>query len=101
MNKHITWQGQDLLLAINLQPRASKDEIIETNEAPIKIRITAPPTDNAANLHLIKFIAKEFGIIQAAVTIDKGLRSRKKLLRIKDPRKFPAPIVKYINEHKS
>lgn len=99
MNQFITWQKQDLLLAINVQPRSSKNEIISTENAPIKIRITSPPTDNEANNHLIKFIAKEFGVTQSQVTIDKGLRSRKKLLRINNPRQFPIAL-KYIDELK-
>jgi uncharacterized protein (TIGR00251 family) len=92
MNKFITWQDNDLLLAIQLQPRAAKNEFINNQADQIKIRITAPPVDNEANEQLIKFIAKEFGVPQAKVTIEKGLHSRKKLLRINTPRKFPAKI---------
>jgi uncharacterized protein (TIGR00251 family) len=89
MNQLITWQEQDLFLSINLQPRAAKDEFMQTKDALLKIRITAAPIENAANQHLIKFVAKEFGVTQAQVTIVKGLRSRKKLLRINKPRKLP------------
>ena len=98
MGNFITWKDQDLLLSVNLQPRAAKDEIIITEAGVLKIRITAPPTDNAANNHLIKFIAKEFGVTQAQITLVRGLHSRKKLLCINNPKKFPVQL-QGDNEH--
>lgn len=99
MNRYISWQDTTLLLTVNLQPRASKNEFVNTKNAPIKIRLTSSPVDNEANNHLIKFVAKEFGVTLTEVTIAKGLRNRKKLLCIKNPNKIPKQITTYIDEH--
>jgi hypothetical protein len=99
MDSFITWQGQDILLAINVQPKAIKDELLITKNGELKIRITSPPTDNAANKHLIKFLAKQFGVTQAQITLIRGLHSKKKLLRINNPKKNPPQLQDY-NEHK-
>ena len=56
------WEENDLHLFIQVQPKASKDELSEILNNRIKIRITAPPIDGKANMHLIKFLAKLFNL---------------------------------------
>jgi len=50
----------------------------------IKIRIAAPPVENAANHALIEFIAERLGIAKRRVRILSGATSRKKILEIDD-----------------
>lgn len=96
MDDFFTWKDHILKLAINLQPRSSKDEILLNATGILKIKITAAPANNEANNYLIKFMAKTFGVTQAQVTIVKGLQSRKKTLMINKPKKIPSELQAYV-----
>ncbi|MFW1677313.1 DUF167 domain-containing protein [Pontibacter sp. JAM-7] len=84
-----TWQGADLLLQCHLQPNASRDEFCGLHGDSLKIRIKAPPVDGKANTHLVKYLAKQFGVAKNAVTIVKGELTREKRVKIKTPQKIP------------
>lgn len=84
------YQGEDLLLRLYLQPKASRDQLVGLHGEALKITITAPPVDGKANAHLIKFLSKQFKVAKSAILIEKGLQSRHKLVRIKQPQTLPA-----------
>ncbi len=73
----------------HLQPKASKDQLCGLHGTRLKIRITAPPVDGKANTHLIKFLAKQFGVAKNAVTIIKGELARQKRVKIQAPERIP------------
>lgn len=86
---HYQWQEHDLLLAVRAQPRASRDEIIGPHGDSLKVRITAPPVDGKANAHLIKFLARAFGVSRSAVELRSGESSREKRFLIHAPKRLP------------
>jgi len=86
------WDGADLLLTLQVQPRASADAWVGPLDDAYKIRISAPPVDGKANAHLIKFLAKAFGVSRRQVTLLQGAAARRKRFRIQDPVKFPVPV---------
>lgn len=47
----------------------------------IRVWVTAPPADNAANEAVVKVVAKALGLKNSAVTIIRGHHSRDKTLR--------------------
>ena len=69
-------------IEIYIQPRASITELAGTHDGLIKIRIAAPPVENAANIALIDFIAKRLGIAKRDVRVVSGMTSRRKILEI-------------------
>lgn len=69
-------------IIIQVQPRASKDEVAGLQGDAIKIRLTAPPVDGAANEALVKFLAKTLGVRPADVEIVAGHSSRRKVVSI-------------------
>lgn len=85
----LRWDGEDLILDLRVQPRASRDELVGPHGEQMKVRITAPPVDGKANAHLLRFVAKAFGVPPSAVTIIAGETGRDKRLRIARPRLFP------------
>lgn len=87
-----SWEGNDLLLRVYLQPRASRDEIIGPHGEALKIRVTAPPVEGKANRQLRTFLAAEFNVPPGRVELEKGHGSRIKLWRIHQPRRLPAGI---------
>ena len=71
-----------LLLSVKLQPRASMNEIGEALGSELKIRVTAPPVDSAANEALVRFLADQLGCARNQVELVRGHSSRKKLIKL-------------------
>jgi uncharacterized protein (TIGR00251 family) len=69
-------------ISVYVQPRASKTEIAGMHGDALKIRITAPPVDNAANAALVEFIAWQLGIPKGSVRVAAGATSRRKTVEI-------------------
>ncbi|MBE0503233.1 MAG: DUF167 domain-containing protein [Desulfuromonadales bacterium] len=69
-------------VAIHLlvQPRASKNEVIGAQGDELKVRLTSPPVEGAANRLCCEFIAKKLGLAKSAVTLETGETSRHKRL---------------------
>ena len=72
-----------VLLAVKVQPRASRNEICAPAGNELKIRITAPPVDSAANQALVDFLAEILDCPRSALQIVRGQTSRHKQLAIK------------------
>ena len=83
------WQGDDLLLDIRVQPRASSDGFAEQLGDRIKLRITAPPVDGKANRHLIALLARTFKVAKNDISIISGETGRNKRIKIRHPAHFP------------
>ncbi len=91
MTGYYQWQEETLVLQLRVQPRASRDEIVGPHgEEALKVRITAPPVEGKANIHLMKFLAKSFGVPRSQVTLLGGDSSRTKRIAIESPSKLPA-----------
>jgi uncharacterized protein (TIGR00251 family) len=87
----IVQDGQDVLLAIRVQPRASRNQVVATGgesgrQGPerITIRLTVPPVEGAANTACRSLLADRLGIAQSRIRIVRGETSHNKLLRIRD-----------------
>ena len=71
-----------LLIRFFVQPRASKNEIVGLHGDALKIRLTSPPVEGAANTMLIKYLAKQLGIPKSSLSIHSGLSSRQKTVEV-------------------
>jgi uncharacterized protein len=71
-------QPDGLLLSVKLQPRASANEIGEALGNELRIKVTAPPVDAAANEALIKLLALQLHCPRNRVDIVRGHTSRHK-----------------------
>src|SRR4051812_17502268 len=69
-------------ISVKLQPRASKNEIGSVMGNELKISVTAPPVDSAANQALVDLLAEELDCSRGAVQIVKGQTSRHKTVLI-------------------
>ncbi|MBF0401016.1 MAG: DUF167 domain-containing protein [Magnetococcales bacterium] len=72
------WQGLDLLLEIRVQPRASRVAVLGLQGSAIRIALTAPPVEGAANAALCQWLAKELGVAKGRVQVVAGERAREK-----------------------
>jgi uncharacterized protein (TIGR00251 family) len=68
------------VLAVKLQPRASKNEICAPLGDELKIKVTAPPVDAAANQALMKFLAEKLNCSRGQVELVRGHTSRHKTI---------------------
>ncbi len=78
----LTTVTNGLILNIYVQPRSSKNHICGILGEELKIRLTSPPVDGAANKLCREFIADLFDVAKSAVEIISGETSRHKRLRI-------------------
>ena len=78
----ITAQPDGVTLAIKLQPRASKNEIGEPQGPELRIRVTAPPVDAAANEALLRLLADTLDCPRGKVELVRGHTARHKIVRI-------------------
>lgn len=92
----IELKGKVLRLRIYTQPKASRDEIVGLHGDELKVAITAPPVDGKANAHIIKFMAKEFGVTKSRIKIIKGELSRHKVIEIDSASKIPEILHPYM-----
>ncbi len=71
------------MIRLYIQPRASKNEIVGIHgETALKIRLTSPPVDGAANSACIEFIAHILGIRKKQIEIASGKKSRIKQIKL-------------------
>lgn len=69
-------------IAVYIQPRAKRTEIAGRHGSDLKIRVAAPPIDQAANEALLAFIAQRLGVRPREVRLISGATSRRKVLEI-------------------
>lgn len=84
---------QGIRLRIFLQPKASRDQIVGLHDNELKIAITAPPVDGAANAHLLKYLGKLFKVPKSSIVLEKGELQRHKQIWIPEPKQIPAEIL--------
>lgn len=73
-------RGGDVLLAIHLQPRATRTELAGLHGDALKVRVAAPPAGGAANEALRAFLADRLGLPPSRVRIQRGTTSRAKVV---------------------
>lgn len=69
-------------VSIRVQPRASADGIAGVRGDALRVRLTAPPVEGAANDALVDFLANTLGIARRHVTIVAGSSSRSKIVEL-------------------
>lgn len=78
------WQEQPdgLVLRVVVQPRASRSQLCGIQGGELKLKLTAPPVDGAANACCQEFLAKLLRVPKSAVLIEAGESSRHKRIRV-------------------
>jgi uncharacterized protein len=79
----ITEADGNVTFAVRVVPRSSRNQIVDVEGGVLKIKLTAPPVEGAANAALIEFVAEWLGVRRSAVSIVSGDKARNKLVRVK------------------
>ena len=82
MTLPITKNKNGVQFAVTLQPRSSRNEITGLHNDTLKIKLTAPPVDGAANTMCLKFLGKTLGVSPSQLSIVSGATSRNKVICI-------------------
>jgi uncharacterized protein (TIGR00251 family) len=75
-------QPDGVLLSIKVQPRASSNEIGELLGNELRVKVTAPPVDAAANEALIRLLAETLDCSRSQVELVRGHTSRHKVVKV-------------------
>ena len=67
---------------VRVQPRSSKTEISGIQDGILRVRLTSPPVDGAANRQCIELLSRKMKIPKRAIRIASGAKARRKRLKI-------------------
>jgi uncharacterized protein (TIGR00251 family) len=70
------------VISIKVKPGSGKDEIIPQPGGTFIVKLKAKPEHGAANLQLIKLLAKHLGVSVTSITILLGKTNSKKMIKI-------------------
>jgi uncharacterized protein len=68
--------------SVRVQPRASRSEIVGLHGDALKVRLSAPPVDGAANVALVELLAEALGVPRRCVRVVSGATSRGKVVEV-------------------
>jgi len=71
-----------ITVKVKVQPRASRNAILGMIGDSLKLALTSPPVEGAANSACIAFFAALFSVGKSHVTIVSGQKSREKIIKI-------------------
>jgi len=98
MKSFCAWDGDILILNILGTPSAKRDLIGKPKGAQLKVSVTATPIAGKATDHMVRFLAKQFGVATSDIEVVFGRFNINKQLRIKAPKQLPSVIEKALKE---
>ncbi|XP_040893839.1 UPF0235 protein C15orf40 homolog [Toxotes jaculatrix] len=69
-------------IMVHAKPGSKHSSITEVSAEAVGVAIAAPPTDGEANTELIRYLAEVLDLKKSHISLDKGSRSRDKLIRV-------------------
>jgi len=69
-------------LGFHVVPNAKVDSVIGEHGAAIKVKLRAPAVEGKANAALRSFLSKELEIAERQTVLERGHKSRDKIIRI-------------------
>ena len=85
----VSRDGERLLVAVRVQPRASRNAIEGVRDGRLRIRTTASPTDGKANEAVIRLLADYLGVPPSRIRLVRGMTHRNKLFVVEGPVELP------------
>lgn len=74
--------GDGVIIDVMVQPRASRTGVAGLHDGALRLRVTSPPVDGAANEAVVRHLSDLFGVPKGRVEIVGGQSSRRKRVRI-------------------
>lgn len=76
--------SQMATLRFHIVPNAKENKVMGEHGAAIKIKLHAPAVEGKANAALRRFLAEELKISKRQIVLERGEKSREKVIRIDD-----------------
>jgi hypothetical protein len=70
----------DVRFAVRLAPRSSSNRVDGVIDGVLRVRVSAPAVEGAANAALVRLLAEELGVARRDVRIIAGATGRQKLV---------------------
>jgi uncharacterized protein (TIGR00251 family) len=67
---------------VRVAPRAAREALLGVHDGALKVSLTAPPVEGAANAALVRMLAKALGVPRRAVSVLHGEHGRLKTVRV-------------------
>ena len=74
----LTGHPSGTVLSLHVQPRSSRNHIVGLHGDSLKIKVTSPPVEGAANKSCFVYLAKLFNLPKSEITLIFGEKSRQK-----------------------
>ncbi len=74
-----------MLISVKVIPRSKKNSVEWENGVEgegLRVRLTAPPVDGAANEALVGFLAERLGVPKRQAVVVRGATSRQKVVEV-------------------
>lgn len=84
MSLPIKKNDHSIQFSVTIQPRASRNEISGVHNGSLKIKLTSPPVEGAANKACMRFLGKILGVAPSRIILVSGATSRNKVIRVED-----------------
>jgi len=75
-------EGKHILMDVYAKPGAKQNAIVDVRDEKVNVQINAPPVEGSANNELVKYIASFLGLKSSNVALERGHKSRNKVLKI-------------------
>lgn len=79
---------------VEVQPRSSRASIEGPRGGALRLRLTAPPVEGAANRQCVELLSRALGVPKSAVMIVAGAAAKRKRIRVRglDPAAVEAAL---------
>lgn len=71
-----------ITITVRVTPRSSRSEVVGMADGVLRVRLTSPPVEGAANEELVRVLAKAYHVPKSEIVIISGINARTKLVRI-------------------
>jgi uncharacterized protein (TIGR00251 family) len=75
-------RGEAVAFTVRVVPRASRNKIAGIHDGAVRIRLTAPPVDGAANEALIGFLANVLRVPKRDIELVSGQTAQTKVVSV-------------------
>jgi uncharacterized protein (TIGR00251 family) len=63
---------EGVLLALKVTPRASADSLVGLHGHELRVKVTAPPVDSAANAAVLQLLSEKLGCSRSSLRLIRG-----------------------------
>lgn len=78
------------------KPGAKQNQITDTSPEGVGVQIAAPPVEGEANTELVKYLSKVLGVRKSDVSLDRGSKSRNKVILVDKEANLTVEIVRQL-----